>query len=165
MHQLDNIILPGGICKEDLRRFLLHAGKTYGWSALVDTAHAVVSGGSVRRSWHVSWHVSSYVSSYVSLHVSWLVSVPYVLMSFSGAISTLPSSCSRRPNCGPTKRCKTTKRTWGWRIRNWPCTCSLMRAGCTAYTLSLYGRITTPIKLESSLLSLLMLCWLILLFY
>jgi hypothetical protein len=47
---LDNIILPGGICKEDLRRFLLHAGKTYGWSALVDTAHAVVSGGSMIRS-------------------------------------------------------------------------------------------------------------------
>ena len=31
----------GGICKEDLRRFLIHAGTTYGWSSLIETAHAV----------------------------------------------------------------------------------------------------------------------------
>ena len=31
----------GGICKEDLRRFLIYAGKTYGWSSMIDTAKAV----------------------------------------------------------------------------------------------------------------------------
>ena len=31
----------GGICKTDLRKFLLHAGQTYAWPALVDTANAV----------------------------------------------------------------------------------------------------------------------------
>ena len=31
----------GGICKADLRKFLLFAGQTYSWPALVETANAV----------------------------------------------------------------------------------------------------------------------------
>ena len=31
----------GGICKEDLKKFLIHAGTTYSWNALLETANAI----------------------------------------------------------------------------------------------------------------------------